>query len=46
MSNAKATTPHIHSDPDVTRKPEAVFAEMGMTPGAGRRPLLQANRSP
>ena len=32
MTSAKAKTPARHPDPDVVRKAEAVFAEMGMTP--------------
>lgn len=32
MTSAKAKSPQGHPDPDVVRKAEAVFAEMGMTP--------------
>ena len=32
MTSAKAKSPPGHPDPDVVRKAEAVFAEMGMTP--------------
>ena len=32
MTSAKAKAPHGHPDPEVVRKAEAVFAEMGMTP--------------
>ena len=32
MTSAKAKAPHGHSDPEVVRKAEAVFAKMGMTP--------------
>ena len=32
MTSAKAKAPRRHPDPDVVRKAEAVFAEMGMTP--------------
>ena len=32
MTRAKPKAPHGHSDPEVVRKAEAVFAKMGMTP--------------
>ena len=32
MTSAKAKAPPRHPDPEVVRKAEAVFAEMGMTP--------------
>ena len=32
MTSSKAKAPSGHPDPDVVRKAESVFAEMGMTP--------------